>query len=288
MSAFGAPRASARFFVHVGIHWVAQFEIAREREHRENPVVALPKAQRDICALCLKEETLRRSHIIPQFMYSEMRDSKNRILILNSNPDVRDRFSQSGMWEYLLCDACEGVIGRYEDYACRVIYGGDKDAKAMFDGPDLKLERLDYAKLKLFLLSLIWRMGVSQEEFFREVELGPYEQRLRAMIVNGNPGLSHEFGVFCIAPILNKSRMVCTAPPEAIRHDSVRIYRCLIGGLLFCFVVSNQRLPTAVEARFPNPAGQWSILQQNVEEITYLKDYVMRMGAAINARDSKR
>jgi hypothetical protein len=236
------------------------------------------------CALCLNQATLVRSHIIPRFMYKEMRDAKNRILIISSDSGIRDRFSQDGIWENLLCDGCEGLIGRSEDYVCRLLYGGVQ-VNSVVEGQDLFLKNIDYPKLKLFLLSLLWRMSVAKFSFFDQVHLGPHEEALRLMIVNSDPGGTEDYGILCIAPFINGMPMKCTAPPEWVRQNGIRIYRCLIGGLLFCFIIGKQKLPKFAAARFPTAEGNWSIHREDVGKIDYLRDYVIKMGRAIRERD---
>jgi hypothetical protein len=45
----------------------------------------------------------------------------------------------------------------------------------------------DYATLKLFLMSLLWRVSVAKGEFFRCVKLGRHEEQLRQMLHAQNP-----------------------------------------------------------------------------------------------------
>ncbi len=50
------------------------------------------------------------------------------------------------------------------------------------------LKGLDYTKFKLFLLSILWRMGVSSLDAFVEVKRGSHhEEALRVALLNGDP-----------------------------------------------------------------------------------------------------
>src|SRR3546814_7896147 len=56
------------------------------------------------------------------------------------------------------------------------------------NGSIVSVTGIDYAQFKLFLLSLLWRAGVAKGRYFERVTLGPHEERLRAMLHDGDPG----------------------------------------------------------------------------------------------------
>jgi hypothetical protein len=62
-----------------------------------------------ICKLCQLEKQLRRSHILPEFMYENLYDEKpRRFHTLNIDLDDTSKSSkkieQKGIREFLLCD----------------------------------------------------------------------------------------------------------------------------------------------------------------------------------------
>jgi len=61
--------------------------------------------------------------------------------------------------------------------------------------PGLAAEGIDYKTWKLFLLSILWRAGVVSRSEYRGVLLGPYELKLRKMLLDGDPGRRREFPV---------------------------------------------------------------------------------------------
>jgi hypothetical protein len=128
----------------------------------------------------------------------------------------------SGEYEAdILCKDCDGeVIGSYETYGRLALYAGENE---FVDGPIpehgvtetgipvTKITNLHYEKFKLFLLSILWRASISTRLFFRDVRLGPYESRIRQMILEGDPGRAEEF------PIL----MMSWLADDSISHDFV-------------------------------------------------------------------
>ena len=76
------------------------------------------------CALCQKESELKRSHIIPEFLYKAMYDDKHSFHVLSSVPELPDSMVQKGLRELLLCGDCETHISCFERYARGVLSGG--------------------------------------------------------------------------------------------------------------------------------------------------------------------
>jgi hypothetical protein len=63
------------------------------------------------CALCLDTNVkLAQSHIVPEFLYKALYDSKHRFQVISTNPSVRNSLEQKGLREPLLCKACEATI----------------------------------------------------------------------------------------------------------------------------------------------------------------------------------
>lgn len=241
------------------------------------------------CRLCLREEKLVKSHIVSEFLYTPMYDEKtHRFLVLSTNAAIPERTRQTGLYERLLCANCDGnLLGQYEDYAAKVLNGGPKIEYAQV-GNELRMKGVDYTRLKMFYLSLLWRMSVARHEFFQQVDLGPHEGVIRKMILSGDPGEPEDYGVFCVAPLF-KAEFVGNwmLPPDWVRDFGRRIYRCLIGGMLYNFFVGKGTLPKPLIERLIQKSGTWVIHREKIENIGFLKDLVIRMGRAIYEREQR-
>ena len=53
----------------------------------------------------------------------------------------------------------------------------------------------DYSKLKLFFISLLWRASISAHKFFQGVKANNFENQLRKMIIENDPGDEDSFSV---------------------------------------------------------------------------------------------
>ena len=196
------------------------------------------------CALCLQDEPLQNSHIIPEFLYGVMYDEKHRYNVLSLAPERRERIEQKGAREPLLCRACEQKFAKLERYASLVIRGGAPGMNGQRNGSIVSVAGIDYTQFKLFQLSLLWRAGVAKGRYFERVALGPHEELLRAMLHEGNPG---PFDLYpCI--LWGLSLQPDQIPELMVQpcRDKVwgqTTYHFVVPGLKLVYFVSKQRLP---------------------------------------------
>ena len=127
-----------------------------------------------VCALCREHRRLCKSHIIPEFLYSTIYDETRRIHVRSGDVATPNTVRQKGIWQHLLCQSCENKISRWERYADHVFRGGWPEVTASRSGQVIWLTGLEYASMKLFLLSILWRSGVSTNRFFANIRLGPH------------------------------------------------------------------------------------------------------------------
>jgi hypothetical protein len=80
-----------------------------------------------ICKLCLQDKELVDSHIFPEFMYKPLYDDEHRFNVLGNKGEGILKRPPKGIYEKLLCVECDhNIIGKYENYASKVIFGDGK------------------------------------------------------------------------------------------------------------------------------------------------------------------
>jgi hypothetical protein len=164
-----------------------------------------------VCKLCLqRKELCRESHIIPRFMYRFLTGENNSMVYVDTH---RTRTKFNGEYEGgILCPACDnGIIGKLEDYAATFLYDSFRDPSAFHIENDHGQEyfvvennpEYDYARFKLFLLSLLWRVSISSRPFFDKVKLPPdVGEDLRRMLLSQTPGEIYEYPCVIALPPL--------------------------------------------------------------------------------------
>jgi hypothetical protein len=146
------------------------------------------------CGLCGSDDPLCRSHIIPEFLHRPVYDHKHRTLVIGSS--LPTKVIQKGVRERLLCVNCERRLQKYEHYFAKIWYKERRIPSCSADSYFI-LENLDYAKFKLFALSVVWRASVSDLPEFSAMRLGPHAEPIRQMVLTGRPGSEREYPLLC-------------------------------------------------------------------------------------------
>jgi len=215
------------------------------------------------CNLCLQEKQLiTKSHIIPDFMYQDLFDDKHKMLSFNPYERAKGEgyIKKPSTGEYegeILCADCDNsILGSYEDYASKAIYGGQLHANECPTFTNYKnqagieftlCKNLNYQKFKIFLLSILWRASISSRKFFSDISLGPHEEIIRKMIFVGNASEVDNYPIFMMTYINDKSmpRDFVSQPQKRKTKDGFTTYIFFIGGLIYFFYVNseNHKIP---------------------------------------------
>jgi hypothetical protein len=230
------------------------------------------------CALCLQEVELRSSHIIPEFLYETLYDDKHRFHVLSIIPDKSSSREQKGLRERLLCDACEQRLSVWERYASLVLKGGVALTYRM-EGNIVHVADLDYAKFKLFQLSVLWRAGVSSLPFFEKVQLGKHVETLRLLLLAGDPGSSERYGCFMFGLKLEAQAFTgVIMQPGKVRLNGHTAYRFVFGGFLWAMLVSSHDLGAPHNQCTLSVTGKTVLLIRNATEMQNLISFSIELG----------
>jgi len=228
------------------------------------------------CALCQKDLELRRSHIIPEFLYKAMYDEKHRFHVISVIPEQQDWMEQKGLREYLLCDDCETRISRFEDYGRKVLMGGT-EFRFRREGSAVTVEGLDYKQFKLFQLSILWRSGISKLQMFENVRLGRFEEILRKMLLHEQPGTQDSFG--CVMFGLKDNAGVTDGllvQPTNTRTDGHLCYRFIFGGFMWVYFVSGHPKTGEYVVGFLQESGRLSFVIKNIFETKMITNFARK------------
>lgn len=211
------------------------------------------------CRLCRKLGGLCKSHIIPDSLYAPLFDEKShKFILLSSVPGEPNKRFSSGFWEHLLCQECEGQIGEWENYAKGLIESAIQQADHAKD--ILMATGVDYAKIKLFQLSVLWRSSVSSHNYFSAVSLGPHEEKVRTLLLARNPGRSSDYpcvmalledDVLLHAPMTDAARQPkpshIMVSPRSGRLEGARVYKFCFAGFGWVYSVGNAKAPKVIQ-----------------------------------------
>lgn len=229
------------------------------------------------CALCLQEAELRRSHLIPEFLYETLYDEKHRLQVLSLLPERDNWREQKGLREPLLCDRCEQRLASWERYVSLLLKGG-KPVTYRTEGRVVCLSALEYIPFRMFQLSILWRAGVSRLLFFSEVQLGSHAEILRQLLVAGDPGPPNRY--CCVMFGIRHEKEAFTGlimQPGRTRLYGQVVYRFVFGGFLWAFFVSNQDLPSQLLPCTLQPPGTAAFLVREATEMNNLASFAAEL-----------
>jgi hypothetical protein len=226
------------------------------------------------CRLCGNVKLLlNKSHIIPDSLYKYVFNLDHSLIKFEShkkNPYIPNYTRHyNGEFEGgILCQNCDNVIlgQNLEDYGSKIFVEKilnpnfrskkNQENEVNFD----TLSKIDYQKFKVYLLSILWRMSICNRSFFKGVELGVHEFKLRKMILNEDPGRVEEYPFIlfdCNDKELNLNG--CIAAPVRLLQDSIVSYSVLIGGIIIIFkLTENEKTPSVLKHTL-KPNGEMDI-----------------------------
>jgi hypothetical protein len=259
-------------------------------------------ARQGQCKLCGSSGDLINSHVVPDFYIRNLErqqatgaggQTQPFSTLMSTRPEVTGGAKQRGHWErqvglkeYLMCAKCEGKLSVWEVYAREFLYGNappplKKQALGVsyFAGAPPKMDELidirmlrgvDHAKLKLFQLSLIWRAGVAQGDFFKEINLGDkHGEIIRDLLDREDPGLVTQYP--CAMNDLQyngNGQEDFIEQPETVRDELGRnIIKFAAGGYLYVTYISSHPAPVEALDVCVKPNGDMKVLVVSAERM---------------------
>jgi hypothetical protein len=151
------------------------------------------------CQYCGNERRLVDAHIVPAAFCREMlAPGETTLYVMAMDPEQRPKRLPVGPYDQrILCRDCEDRFEKLDDYAARLLIRGRETAfrKEMLEQSEIYVcEQFDYARLKLFVLSVLWRASVSTLSFYNRVALGSRLARVGEMLDRSDPGVPEELG----------------------------------------------------------------------------------------------
>jgi len=212
-----------------------------------------------ICRLCKEDKTLiEKSHIIPDFLYKELYDQNHRIKKFNAKGFVMgmSKISKLPTGEYeggLLCKECDGVVlGKYETYLGKILANSEmpKDQKPICrkitneNGVEiLEIHNIDYKLFKLSLLTMLWRSSISTRNTYKEVSLGPNEEKIRKQLINENPLKDTDIEIVLLS-WRNDKKMATDVIGQPCVHkkNGKTYYSMVLKGFILLYFISNNSI----------------------------------------------
>jgi len=221
------------------------------------------------CALCLEERMLVESHLIPEYLFRPLYDSKHQFERLTANPNF-DHSMNKGIRYPLLCAKCDGGINTaYEQPFLKFWMEGQALNRTLCNQA---IKDLDYAKFKLFHLSILWRFAACDKRYADHFDLGQHEEPLRLMVKNGDAGAFNSYPMFPQMLLKQDGSIAYDQICIPTRNFNGRYLgaRMVYAGCQWSFIISPNVVledkDAVVSAAWPHPFGQILVTSIPLEE----------------------
>ena len=197
------------------------------------------------CRLCHKDRMLRESHVIPKFLYLELKNSKRQIMGVTGLGNKGWEPVQDGAKEHLFCEDCEQHLNRELETPFRKFWQETSPLPDPWADDSPRQLKVDYNRFKLFHLSILFRASLCTLPMFSEVSLGPHEENIRKLVLNLDLTEAHMYPVAGYAIVHHKTRELIkmVSKPQAFKLGGRRCYGIMYGGAEWWFCVASDRNP---------------------------------------------
>ena len=140
--------------------------------------------------MCNNWSTLQKSHAIPDSLFRRLfAQGSGSAIALDNDPDSRIQRSQDSWDEPLLCSGCESQLNtQYDTY-------GDRFSKGLGiavsqRGTVVQISNVDVQRLRMYFVSVLWRMAESSHENYQYVILTRQQRETIAICLRENTSVS--------------------------------------------------------------------------------------------------
>jgi hypothetical protein len=219
------------------------------------------------CKLCGKDKKLVRAHIIPKSLWKPLFDEEQPPQIHTAAQTVDNKKSPVGVYDAgILCAQCESIFSPWDDYAQKLLLAKPTEEQYVIkNGQKIAYveNAIDYGKLKLFFISLLWKAAVSNHYFFSRVNVGSFEPQFRRMILKSDPGEPDTFAVLIAKCEERLGPIVLT--PQAEKWGEINYYRFYVAGYMVYIKVDRKPAPDFMGELALNPERPLIIILRDLK-----------------------
>lgn len=214
------------------------------------------------CKLSGELGTFAKAHVIPKAFFI----TDGSVRRITSDQSDRPRRAPIGLYDSrLVVRKTEQWLATLDDYGVRFMRGQIGNARGIYRGGELlayEVQGLDYARLKLFFLSVLWRCGASGRPELSAFSLGDEQERLRQMIVNEDPGTANDFAVVMVKYSVADPVVPVTTPVREER-EGLNFARATFGSARILWKVEPAELTGPMREIALCPTKPWVVGAHN-------------------------
>ena len=213
-----------------------------------------------------------KSHTIPQALHKDVQnlETTGEFIRIYSDQYNYEPESRTGVWDRMVCDNCERIFQDWDQYGIDFVRTYRSGRRGVLLGPQsdpvaIAVDDFDYTKLKLFVLSMLWRADANTQPLFRRIDLGStWRNELTKTILFADPG-SPEFLSVSASLFKTDIEKYFMADPHPEKYSGVNFVRFYVyGGFTFLIKVDRRASPTPFGEAQLTPDRPFPILLRNL------------------------
>jgi len=200
------------------------------------------------CNGCDEDKKLIKAHIIPKSFYMNLKGDGQYLNVIHSDEDSRVGRSFIGDYDKeILCQACDGELGKYDNYAKKLLLDQFDRFNELRKGDELvgwEVEECKHQELVLFFLSVLWRASISSRTNYNSIVLGPHECNIKEIIYgkyNDHLQYTCSLAKFHGGKIYTLEQAILN--PVRIKVRGVNFYQIYLGGFIAYIKVDKRISP---------------------------------------------
>jgi len=196
------------------------------------------------CHRCGTPGPLADSHVIPAAFSRQIQGDSAILHLVGTEKDAFPRKLRKGLYVTdILCPTCDNWLNlKYEKQAIQTLIHGTGVTSVYYIREDIHLWRMDDVdldRLKIFLLSVLWRAHITQMEPFLAFNLGSWAARIEQMVLTEDAGEPDEFPVIPSRFDFRPGILM----PNPFEIEGVPFWEINLGDWHFLIKASNQKTP---------------------------------------------
>ncbi|MFZ5586966.1 MAG: hypothetical protein ACOZHQ_13680 [Thermodesulfobacteriota bacterium] len=129
---------------------------------------------------------------------------------------------------------------------------------------------LDYAKLKLFILSTLWLMSVCSARQFEQINLGKHEENVRSMLINDCPGAPKHYGIIMQKLKDEFGKEMIIVETNMVKMAGHNAYRMVFGGYVWSVLVTSHSLDDITQSLLLTETGRAIVHLVSARDVGFL------------------
>jgi hypothetical protein len=138
------------------------------------------------CKLCEKDRPLVDAHVVPKAFWAIPQNGEEPPRLMSNTKGEWPKRIRRGIYDNtILCAQCDGLLGKLHQHAAETLLRSRTNTITDPRGKPLARQYLtaDPLRITRFIASVAWRASISSHPVYHRVRLGPYEERVRQLLL---------------------------------------------------------------------------------------------------------